>query len=94
MDSRNLTSPSINSGEYIREFIHDKDAQVVRNEEEQASVMKDRSRRRGWQIFVFTIASFKYYILSCVLKTSIIYQVVQRDDNGFYGSKNSYTMML
>ena len=31
-------------------------------------------------MFVFLTAAFKYYILSCIVITSLVYQVVQRDE--------------
>ena len=35
-----------------------------------------------WQIFVIIYASFKYYVLSCEMQTSVFYEQVQRDTTG------------
>ena len=40
---------------------------------------KEQSRKRSWQAFVFFVASLKYYSLSCIVSTSTIYRIIQRD---------------
>ena len=63
------------------DLLFDKDAKVVRVEEVHMSMVKDRSRKRKWQTWVFVVAAIKYYTLSCVLPTSTIYLVVQKDSD-------------
>ena len=40
---------------------------------------KEQSRKRSWQAFVFFVAYLKYYSLSCIVSTSTIYRMIQRD---------------
>lgn len=61
------------------DFANNKDAKVVKIEEVRMSQAKDRTKRRSWQAVVFVIAALKYYLLSCVLQTTTVYELVQKD---------------
>ena len=60
-------------------FEYQKDAQEVIYEQNRISRAKDSRRKRSWQFFVFFIAAFKYYSISCVMVSSLVYEVVQKD---------------
>ena len=77
--------PRFSSTESGAEFAHSRDAADMLNEEVQKSVDLERKKKRSWQTFIFIVAAIKYYVLSCTFETSLVYSVIQRQDEKVEG---------